>query len=36
MIKYRDTAFAILDTFSDSDMKSSMKEFITFTTSRAK
>lgn len=36
MVKYRDKAFAILDTFSDSDMKSSMKEFITFTTSRAK
>ncbi|MEE4215165.1 MAG: polyprenyl synthetase family protein, partial [Bacteroidales bacterium] len=36
MIKYRDKAFAILDTFQDSDMKNSMKEFITFTTSRAK
>ena len=36
MVKYRDKAFAILDTFIDSDMKSSMKEFITFTTSRAK
>jgi octaprenyl-diphosphate synthase len=36
MVKYRDKAFAILDTFDDSEMKSSMKEFITFTTSREK
>ncbi|HEN21147.1 MAG TPA: polyprenyl synthetase family protein [Desulfobacteraceae bacterium] len=36
MGKYRDKAFAILDTFDDSEMKSSMKEFITYTTSRAK
>ncbi len=36
MDKYKDKAFAILDTFKDSDMKSSMKEFITFTTSRSK
>lgn len=36
MDKYRDKAFAILDTFDDSEMKSSMKEFINFTTSRAK
>ncbi|MFO7852520.1 MAG: polyprenyl synthetase family protein [Bacteroidota bacterium] len=36
MDKYRDKAFAILDTFDDSDMKSSMKEFVTYTTSRVK
>ena len=36
MDKFRDKAFAILDTFEDSEIKSSMKEFITFTTSRAK
>ncbi|HCC70031.1 MAG TPA: polyprenyl synthetase [Bacteroidales bacterium] len=36
MEKYRDKAFAILDIFEDSEMKTSMKEFITFTTSRAK
>jgi len=36
MDKYRDKAFAILDTFEDSPIKTSMKEFITYTTSRAK
>jgi len=36
MEKYRDKAFAILDTFPDSEIKSSMKEFITFTASRVK
>jgi len=36
MEKYRDKAFAILDTFDSSEMKSSMKEFINYTTSRAK
>lgn len=36
MDKYRDKAFAILDTFRDSDYKTSMREFITYTTSRAK
>ncbi len=36
MDKYRDKAFAILDTFDDSEIRSSMKEFINFTASRAK
>lgn len=36
MSKYRDKAFAILDTFEDSDYKTSMREFINYTTARAK
>ncbi|MFO7754587.1 MAG: polyprenyl synthetase family protein [Bacteroidales bacterium] len=36
MDKYRDKAFAILDTFEDSEIRSSMEEFINFTASRAK
>lgn len=36
MDKYRDKAFAILDTFDDSEIRSSMKEFINYTASRAK
>ena len=36
MDKYRDKAFAILDTYPDSPYKSSMKDFIEYTTSRHK
>ncbi len=36
MDKYRDKAFAILDIFDDNEIRESMKEFINYTTSRAK
>jgi octaprenyl-diphosphate synthase len=36
MNKYRDKAFAILDSYPESEVKSSLKEFIFYTTSREK
>ena len=36
MDKYRDKAFAILDTFPDSEYRRSMQEFIDYTTARLK
>jgi octaprenyl-diphosphate synthase len=36
MNQYRDKALAILDSFPDSDVKSSIKGFILYTTSREK
>jgi octaprenyl-diphosphate synthase len=36
MNQYRDKALAILDSYSDSDVKDSLKEFVHYTTSRKK
>lgn len=36
MNQYRDKALAILDSFPDSDVKESLKEFVNYTTSRRK
>ena len=36
MNQYRDKALAILDSYSDSDVKESLKEFVYYTTSRDK
>jgi octaprenyl-diphosphate synthase len=36
MNQYRDKALAILDSYSDSDIKDSLKEFVLYTTSRKK
>jgi len=33
---YRDKALAILDSYPDSDVKDSLKEFVYYTTSRKK
>ncbi len=36
MNQYRDKALAILDTYSESEVKKSLREFIFYTTSRDK
>ena len=36
MNQYRDKALAILDSYPDSDVKESLKEFVSYTTSRKK
>jgi hypothetical protein len=36
MNQYRDKALAILDSFAESEVKDSLKEFVFYTTSRNK
>jgi octaprenyl-diphosphate synthase len=36
MNQYRDKALAILDTYPDSEVKESLREFVQYTTSRKK
>jgi octaprenyl-diphosphate synthase len=36
MNQYRDKALAILDTYSDSDVKNSLREFVHYTVTRDK